>query len=55
MFDIWKGRLIGMKLVVVINCVAGLGVFFSGYNQSVMAGVNVAPDYLVRRMFQWRK
>lgn len=38
-----------MKLVVAIDCVAGLGIFFSGYDQGVLAGVNVAPNYLVRK------
>ncbi len=42
-----KGRLTDMKLIVAINVVAGLGIFFSGYDQGVMAGVNVSPDYLV--------
>lgn len=42
-----KGRLTNMKLIVAINFVAGLGIFFSGYDQGVMAGVNVSPDYLV--------
>ena len=42
-----KGRLTNMKLIVAINVVAGLGIFFSGYDQGVMAGVNVSPDYLV--------
>ena len=42
-----KGRLTDMKLIVAINIVAGLGIFFSGYDQGVMAGVNVSPDYLV--------
>ncbi len=57
MFDVWKvrgtgqGRLTGMELIVPINYVAGLGIFFSGYDQGVMAGVNVAPDYLVRNKF----
>lgn len=42
-----NGRLTNMHLIVAINVVAGLGIFFSGYDQGVMAGVNVAPDYLV--------
>ena len=42
-----KGRLTNMNLIIAINVVAGLGIFFSGYDQGVMAGVNVSPDYLV--------
>jgi len=58
--DIWRGRgtgqgrLTGMNLIVAINVVAGLGIFFSGYDQGVMAGVNVSPDYLVRNLLSSR-
>lgn len=41
------GRLTGLRLITAINVVAGLGIFFSGYDQGVMAGVNVSPDYIV--------
>jgi len=40
------GRLTGLRLITAINVVAGLGIFFSGYDQGVMAGVNVSPDYI---------
>jgi len=58
--DVWRGRgtgqgrLTGMNLIVAINVVAGLGIFFSGYDQGVMAGVNVSPDYLVRNLLSSR-
>lgn len=58
--DVWRGRgtgqgrLTGMNLTVAINVVAGLGIFFSGYDQGVMAGVNVSPDYLVRNLLSSR-
>ncbi|KAA8642741.1 hypothetical protein EYZ11_011232 [Aspergillus tanneri] len=36
------------KLLIAINCVAGLSIFFFGYDQGMMGGVNNASDYLER-------
>lgn len=38
------------KLLVAINCVAGLSIFFFGYDQGMMGSVNVSIDYGVNRM-----
>ncbi|KAI0077013.1 general substrate transporter [Panus rudis PR-1116 ss-1] len=38
--------LCGRKLYYTINAVAGLAIFFFGYDQGMMGGVNVAPDYV---------
>ncbi|KAI9491200.1 general substrate transporter [Zychaea mexicana] len=35
----------GNNLVIAINSAAGLSIFFFGYDQGVMSGVNIAPDY----------
>ncbi len=32
-------------LLIAINCVAALSIFFFGYDQGMMGGVNTAPDY----------
>ena len=37
------------KLLTIVNLVAGLSIFFFGYDQGVMGGVNTTRDY-VRRM-----
>lgn len=34
------------KLLVAINCVAALAIFFFGYDQGMMGGVNNSSDYL---------
>ena len=34
------------KLLVAINCIAGLSIFFFGYDQGMMGGVNNAKDYI---------
>ncbi|KAL1583441.1 hypothetical protein WHR41_07597 [Cladosporium halotolerans] len=34
------------KLLVAINCVAALSIFFFGYDQGMMGGVNNATDYI---------
>jgi MFS family permease len=34
------------KLLIAINCVAGLSIFFFGYDQGMMGGVNNAKDYI---------
>lgn len=34
------------KLLIAINCVAGLSIFFFGYDQGMMGGVNNADDYI---------
>ncbi|KAI0321931.1 general substrate transporter [Amylostereum chailletii] len=41
-----KEKLSGRKLVYTINFVAGLAIFFFGYDQGMMGGVNVAPNYV---------
>lgn len=33
------------KLLIAINCVAGLSIFFFGYDQGMMGGVNNAENY----------
>ncbi|KAL8825778.1 MAG: hypothetical protein Q9170_007663 [Blastenia crenularia] len=33
------------KLLIAVNCVAALSIFFFGYDQGMMAGVNNAVDY----------
>ncbi|KAL8721843.1 MAG: hypothetical protein Q9225_001557 [Loekoesia sp. 1 TL-2023] len=38
------------KLLIAINCVAGLAIFFFGYDQGMMGSVNVSIDYGVNRM-----
>ncbi|KAG4432203.1 hypothetical protein IFR05_012326 [Cadophora sp. M221] len=34
------------KLLIAINCIAGLSIFFFGYDQGMMGGVNNAKDYI---------
>ncbi|WWC89808.1 uncharacterized protein L201_004734 [Kwoniella dendrophila CBS 6074] len=34
------------KLLIAINCIAGLSIFFFGYDQGMMGGVNNAQDYI---------
>jgi MFS family permease len=34
------------KLLIAINCVAGLSIFFFGCDQGMMGGVNNAKDYI---------
>jgi len=36
----------GKRLYYTINFVAGLAIFFFGYDQGMMGGVNTAPDYV---------
>ncbi|KAM5540968.1 hypothetical protein V8D89_005279 [Ganoderma adspersum] len=38
--------LTGRKLYYTINAVAGLAIFFFGYDQGMMGGVNTSPDYV---------
>lgn len=33
------------RLLIAINCIAGLAIFFFGYDQGMMGGVNNAQDY----------
>lgn len=33
------------RLLIAINCVAGLSIFFFGYDQGMMGGVNNAGNY----------
>ncbi|THU97327.1 general substrate transporter [Dendrothele bispora CBS 962.96] len=39
-------RLEGRRLYHTINFVAGLAIFFFGYDQGMMGGVNTSPDYV---------
>ncbi|KAF8882832.1 general substrate transporter [Infundibulicybe gibba] len=39
-------QLSGKRLVYTINAVAGLAIFFFGYDQGMMGGVNTSPDYV---------
>ncbi|KAK9456030.1 general substrate transporter [Dipodascopsis uninucleata] len=34
------------SLLLAINCIAGLSIFFFGYDQGMMSGVNNSPDYI---------
>lgn len=34
------------SLLIAVNLVAGLSIFFFGYDQGVMAGVNITRDYV---------
>ncbi|KAL8832102.1 MAG: hypothetical protein Q9170_005016 [Blastenia crenularia] len=43
-------RLEKRKLLIAINCVAGLSIFFFGYDQGMMGSVNVSIDYGANRM-----
>ncbi|KAI0744478.1 general substrate transporter [Earliella scabrosa] len=38
--------LAGRRLYYTINAVAGLAIFFFGYDQGMMGGVNTSPDYV---------
>ncbi|KAI9872744.1 MAG: hypothetical protein M1830_001237 [Pleopsidium flavum] len=38
------------SLLIAINCVAGLSIFFFGYDQGMMGGVNTAKDYYYNTM-----
>lgn len=38
------------SLLIVINCVAAVAVFFFGYDQGMMGSVNVSVDYAVNTM-----
>lgn len=38
------------KLLIAINCIAGLSIFFFGYDQGMMGGVNNAVDYYQNTM-----
>ncbi|KAL5478968.1 hypothetical protein ACEPAI_2255 [Sanghuangporus weigelae] len=41
-------NLTGRPLVWAINLVAGIAIFFFGYDQGMMSGVNTSPDYVER-------
>ena len=47
---LWKHnvaqRLEKRKLLIAVNLVAGLSIFFFGYDQGVMGGVNTTRDYV---------
>ncbi|KAH9834530.1 general substrate transporter [Rhodofomes roseus] len=36
----------GQRLCYAINLIAGLAIFFFGYDQGIMGGVNTSPDYV---------
>lgn len=38
------------SLLIAINCIAGLSIFFFGYDQGMMGGVNGAPNYYEKTM-----
>lgn len=38
------------SLLIAVNCVAGLAIFFFGYDQGMMGSVNVSIDYAVNKM-----
>lgn len=40
--------LAGKRLYRAINLVAGMAIFFFGYDQGLMGGVNVSPEYVTR-------
>lgn len=39
------------RLLVAINLVAGISIFFFGYDQGLNGGLNVAPDYVALMQF----
>ena len=41
-------RLQKRSLLIAVNLVAGLSIFFFGYDQGVMAGVNTSREYVKR-------
>jgi MFS family permease len=43
------------QLLTAINCVAGLSIFFFGYDQGLMGGVNNARDYIYLMGFGYTK
>lgn len=43
-------RLEKRSLLIAINCIAGLSIFFFGYDQGMMGGVNGAVDYYQNTM-----
>ncbi|KAG1054598.1 hypothetical protein G6F43_003392 [Rhizopus delemar] len=45
MYNIYN-HFTGNDLVLMINLAAGLSIFFFGYDQGVMGGVNISPDYV---------
>ena len=42
---LWK-RMSGNTLLTFINIFSGVAMFFEGYNQGVMGGVNTVPEYM---------
>lgn len=42
-------RLQKRSLLIAVNCIAGLSIFFFGYDQGVMGGVNTAKGRLLNR------
>ncbi|CAI7665180.1 unnamed protein product [Penicillium crustosum] len=53
----WKiaARLEKKRLLVAVNCLAGLAIFFFGYDQGMMAGVNDSKSYVERMGLGYEK
>lgn len=43
------------KLLIAINCLAALSIFFFGYDQGMMGGVNNSKDYIETMGFGYTK
>ena len=39
------------RLLIAVNCIAGLSIFFFGYDQGMMSGVNNSKDYIDHMKF----
>ena len=47
-------RLQKRSLLIAVNLVAGLSIFFFGYDQGVMAGVNITRNYVdIMKLGYW--
>ena len=47
-------KLQGRSLLIAVNLVAGLSIFFFGYDQGVMAGVNTTRNYVdIMKLGYW--
>lgn len=43
------------KLLIAINSIAALSIFFFGYDQGMMGGVNTAKDYIELMGFGYKE
>lgn len=43
------------KLLIAINSIAALSIFFFGYDQGMMGGVNTAKDYIELMGFGYKR